>query len=221
VNTLRPASPPPVSPAQAPVQLMSPPEPRMPMVAVAVLKPTLRLLALAIRPVSARTEPRNSDTRKRPSPAFFSSKTKLSTRNFVPEPSDMRLVAKHEHGTGAGAGFHRVTRIDAAAIDQAAALARAVHGVDVTLGRHHLGAGQHGIGTRVRRATLADSAPQSLAHTRASKSVPRMPMVAVLVCTRAAFGEVLEIRPVTARKPPRTSCMSMLLSGAFSLNWYC
>jgi len=46
-------------------------------------------------------------------------------------------------------------------------------------------------------------------------------MVAVLVCTRAAFGEFLAMTPVTARKPPRTSCISMLLSGAFSLNWYC
>src|SRR5207253_10840479 len=60
-------------------------------------------------------------------------------------------------------------------------------------------------------ATCCDSWPQSFAHRRASKSVPRMPIVAVLVCTRAALGELLEIRPVTARKPPRTSCISMLM----------
>ena len=74
---------------------------------------------------------------------------------------------------------------------------------------------------RAAATTRADSAPQSRAHTRASKSVPRMPMVAVFVCTLAALGELLAISPVTARKPPRTSCMTMLLSGAFALKWYC
>ncbi len=73
VNSVRPEAESPASPAQAPVQMMSRPVPRMPMVAVAVLKPTLRLLALAIRPVSARTEPLSTEARKRPSPAFCSS----------------------------------------------------------------------------------------------------------------------------------------------------
>jgi hypothetical protein len=51
---------------------------------------------------------------------------------------------------------------------------------------------------------------------RASKSVPRMPTVAVLVCSRAASGAFLEIRPVIARRPPANSDSSMLLSGASS-----
>src|SRR5438105_4481444 len=74
---------------------------------------------------------------------------------------------------------------------------------------------------RAVAAMPADSAAQSLVHTRASKSVPRMPMVAVAVWIRAALGELLEMRPVTARKPPRTSCINMPLSAAFSLNRYC
>ena len=66
--------------------------------------------------------------------------------------------------------------------------------------------------------TLAASAPQSLWQMRASKSVPRIPTVAVRVCSRAACGAFLEISPVIARRPPANSDSSMLLSGASSLN---
>ena len=69
--------------------------------------------------------------------------------------------------------------------------------------------------------TVLDSAAQSAAHRRASKSVPRMPMVAVTVRNLAASGEFLEISPVTARKPPRSRLITILLSVAASLNLNC
>ena len=74
---------------------MSSPVPRMPMVAVGVANPTLRLLARAISPVSARAEPRSSDTRKRPSLGFLSSNTKLSILKRVAAPSVSRLSSRN------------------------------------------------------------------------------------------------------------------------------
>ena len=67
--------------------------------------------------------------------------------------------------------------------------------------------------------TRADSPAQSFWHSRASKSVPRMPMVAVLVCSLAASGAFFAISPVIARRPPLKSCITMLLLVAPSLYW--
>ena len=45
-------------------------------------------------------------------------------------------------------------------------------------------------------------------------------MVAVAVCTLADSGEPLAIKPVTVRKPPRSSCSTMLLSSATAVSVY-
>ena len=76
------------------LQSKSRPVPRMPMVAVAVAKLTLREFELPIRPVSARMDPRSSDTRNLPSAGFLSSKTKLTTENRVFAPRVNRLSSR-------------------------------------------------------------------------------------------------------------------------------
>ena len=71
------------------------PVPRMPMVAVGVLKVTLRVWALPISPVSARTVPFSNETRNRPSAGFLLSKMKSSTLKRVPPPSDTLLSSRN------------------------------------------------------------------------------------------------------------------------------
>ena len=53
------------------------------------------------------------------------------------------------------------------------------------------------------------SALQSSSHRRASNSVPRTPMIAVLVWKRTAVGSRFAMSPVTARMPPLTSPITM------------